>query len=408
MTDECNKDNSFKQIHLGEFVALTALITSLTALSIDAMLPALVDIGRDLGVKRANSNQLVVSLLFAGMVLGQVFYGPLSDQVGRKPAIYVGLSIFIIGCILSMLAKTLPVLLLGRVLQGLGTAGPRIVTTALIRDLYTGRSMAKVMSFVMTFFILVPIVAPFIGQGIMLISHWRAIFGVFLVLAVATTFWFAIRQKETLPVTQRIRFSWTKLTQILPDIFFNKVVLGYTITIGLVMGAFLGYLNSAQQILQVQYELGLRFPLIFAIFALAIGASSFTNGLLVTHYGAQKLTSWALISIAFFSLTSLIIALVLDGKPPLFIFIIYMLLTFFGFGCLFGNLNAMAMEPIGHIAGYGAGIVGSISTAIALLLGIVIGQLYNDTILPLVGGFFVLSVAARLVMEWAERGREMG
>jgi DHA1 family bicyclomycin/chloramphenicol resistance-like MFS transporter len=185
-------------IGLVEFVALMAMMTSLTAMSIDSMLPALSEIGLDLGLQRPNDSQLVISLLLVGMAVGQMFLGPLSDSIGRKPTVYIGFGLFIIGCLMSMLTTNFQIMLAGRMLQGLGAAAPRVVVVALIRDLYTGREMARVMSFVMAVFILIPVVAPAFGQAILMVAHWRWIFGSFLIIVLFIGIWFAWRQPETL------------------------------------------------------------------------------------------------------------------------------------------------------------------------------------------------------------------
>jgi DHA1 family bicyclomycin/chloramphenicol resistance-like MFS transporter len=185
-------------IGLVEFVALMAMMTSLTAMSIDSMLPALSEIGLDLGIQRPNDSQLVISLLLVGMAVGQMFLGPLSDSIGRKPTVYIGFGLFIIGCLMSMLTTNFQIMLAGRMLQGLGAAAPRVVVVALIRDLYTGREMARVMSFVMAVFILIPVVAPAFGQAILMVAHWRWIFGSFLIIVLFIGIWFAWRQPETL------------------------------------------------------------------------------------------------------------------------------------------------------------------------------------------------------------------
>lgn len=207
---------------LRESVALMALMVSLVALSIDGILPALPAIGRDLGVERGNANQLIITMLFLGMAIGQIFYGPLSDSTGRKPAIYLGFFFFFTGSLLCLLATSFQVMLAGRALQGIGAAGPRAVTTALIRDQYEGRAMARVNSFVLAVFILVPIFAPALGQGILMLTHWRGIFGLFLMLAAAAATWFHFRQPETLSPTQRIPFSPKK--SCLPSVSYSPVV----------------------------------------------------------------------------------------------------------------------------------------------------------------------------------------
>ena len=387
-------------LRFGEFVALMALMTSLVALSIDAMLPALSEIGQDLGVERENSTQLVVSVLFIGMAVGQMFYGPISDSTGRKSAIYVGFGLFIAGSILALVSTSFTALLAGRVLQGLGAAGPRIVSVALIRDQYAGREMARVMSFVMTVFILVPVIAPSLGQVILLIASWRAIFGLFLVLALITLTWFGLRQPETLLPAQRTPFSLGRIMRAIGEVLRNRIAFGYTLTAGVVFGAFLGYLNSSQQIFQLQYGLGKLFPLYFGILAISLGCASFANGKLVMRFGMRFLAKSALMMVCALSTVFFVMAFMWAGHPPLWLFMFYFIVAFFGVGILFGNLNAMAMEPLGHIAGVGAAVVGSLSTFISLILGAIIGQLYNGTVLPLVGGFAVLSAISLVIITW--------
>jgi DHA1 family bicyclomycin/chloramphenicol resistance-like MFS transporter len=386
----------------GEFVALMACMTALVALSIDAMLPALATIAQELGAQRANDSQLVISLIFLGLSVGQIFYGPLSDSVGRKPAIYLGIVIYIIGCLLALFATTFSVLLVGRFLQGVGTAGPRSVAIALVRDQYAGRAMARVMSFVMTVFILVPIIAPLLGQGILLVAHWRAIFALYLVLAVLVGGWFALRQPETLSHERRIRFQVGQILGAFREVFVNRVALGYTVMAGLASGGFVGYLNSAPQIFQTQYALGAQFPLYFAVLALALGGASFVNAQLVMRFGMRALSRWSLVTLGALSLLYLLLAWRFAGHPPLWSLMAYLLLSFFAVGILFGNLNARAMEPLGHIAGVGAAVVGSLSTLLSAILGGLIGQSYNGTVLPLVGGFALLSLLSLLVMRSAE------
>jgi len=396
-----------KAIGFVEFVALMAMMMALTALSIDAMLPALSEIGLDLGVQRANDNQLVISLLFLGMALGQMFYGPLSDSIGRKPAIYIGFGLFAVGCLLSMLTTSFQMMLVGRLLQGLGTAAPRVVVLAMVRDQYGGRAMARVMSFVMAVFILVPVVAPTFGQAVLLVAHWRAIFGVYLMLVVLVGIWLGWRQPETLAPERRIPFSLVNIGRGIAEVVTQRRAFGYILTAGLVAGAFIGYLNSAQQVFQEQYELGQLFPLYFAILALSLGSASTVNARLVLRFGMRALSFRALQSIIALSVIALVIALIMVGHPPLWLLTIYFVLTFFGVGILFGNLNALAMEPLGHIAGVGAAVVGSLSTFISLLLGTLIGQSYNGTVLPLVGGFAILSITGMGVMRWIESQKSL-
>ncbi|MGI9416047.1 MAG: multidrug effflux MFS transporter [Hyphomicrobiales bacterium] len=388
---------------IGEFVALMALLISLVALSIDAMLPALPAIGAELGVVRDNDTQLVLTALFLGLAAGQLVYGPVSDSVGRKPAIYTGLAIFMAGCAMSVFARDFETMLAGRFLQGIGAAGPRIVTIALVRDQYAGRAMARIMSFVMGVFILVPALAPAFGQGVLFVAHWRIIFASFLVLAAIGLIWFAVRQPETLAREQRAPLSLKHIAAGILECCANRITFGYTIAAGLIFGAFVGYLVSAQQIFQEQYGAGALFPAYFAALALSIGCASFFNARLVMRYGMRLLSGRALIVLSVLSVGFWIYVFSVSGHPPLAALMTYWMAAFFCFGILFGNFNALAMEPLGHIAGVGAAVVGSLTTFISLFLGTLIGQAYSGTVLPLVGGFAALGVASVAVMYWAER-----
>ena len=385
-----------------EFVILVSMMMSLTALSIDAILPALSQIGSDLNVQNANDRQLVVSMIFLGLAFGQLFFGPLSDKTGRKPAIYAGYGLFIAGSLLSIFSVSFSMMLFGRLLQGAGVSAPRAVTLALVRDQYEGRAMARVMSFVMTVFILVPMIAPIMGQTILLFSGWRSIFGVFVLLAAFTLLWFALRMPETLAPEDRAPFSLERIIGATREILRTRIALGYTVTAGLVSGAHLGYLNSAQQVFQEQYTLGELFPLFFAVTAFSIGLASFLNARLVVRFGMRLLVRWALLVIFGLSIAIFGVALLSAGQPPLWFFMVYLMLVFFCIGILFGNMNALAMEPLGHIAGIGAAVVGSLSTLISVMLGTMIGRSYNGTILPLVAGIAILTGLALVVVRWVE------
>ena len=386
-----------------EFVIIISLMMSLTALSIDAMLPALPQIGADLHVQSANGPQLVVSALFLGLALGQLFFGPLSDSTGRKPAIYTGLSLFVVGSLISVFAINFPVMLAGRLVQGAGVSAPRAVGLALVRDRYEGRAMAQVMSFVMTVFILVPMIAPTLGQALLFVTGWRSIFGVFILLALITLLWFALRMPETLALEDRASFSLRRILSATREIFHIRPAIGYTVTAGLISGAHLGYLSSAQQIFQEQYQLGDLFPIVFAIIALAIGFASFLNARLVMRFGMRLLVRRSLIVIIGLSIAALGVAWFTGGQPPLWFLMIYLMLTFFCVGILFGNQNALAMEPLGRIAGIGAAVVGALSTFLSVPAGTVIGQSYNGTIVPLVAGIAIMAGLSLLVVRWIEQ-----
>ena len=385
------------QTSLGEFVALMAFAMSLVALSIDAMLPAFPDMAQDLQVIAANDIQLVVSLLFIGLAIGQLFYGPLSDSIGRKPAIYIGFVLFILGSLLSMAASDFSTMLVGRMLQGIGAAGPRTVAVALIRDRFHGSEMARVMSFIMTVFILVPIFAPALGQAILLLAGWRAIFGVFIVLALATLVWLSLRQPETLPKDQRRHFTLKNITAAFHEVLMSRLAMVYTLVAGCVSGAFLSYLNTSQQIFQVQYGLGKLFPLFFGILAVSVGFASLLNSGLVMRFGMHALANRALQLMMILTWLFLAIVWAYDGHPPLWLFMANCLALFFCIGVLFGNLNSIAMEPLGHVAGTAAAVIGSVTTLLAVVLSYLVGQAYDGTLFPLALAFVSLITVSTLL-----------
>jgi DHA1 family bicyclomycin/chloramphenicol resistance-like MFS transporter len=384
-----------------EFIIIISMMMALTALSIDAMLPALPKISADLGATNPNDRQLIISLIFLGQAVGQLFFGPLSDKTGRKPAIFAGYALFILGSLFSVFSGNFSAMLVGRALQGIGMSAPRAVSMALVRDRLAGRRMAQVMSFASTIFILVPMIAPSIGQGILSFAGWRGIFGSFIVFALITVVWFAFRVPETLALDKRRPFSPKHIAAAAVEVVSIRATLGYTLILGLVQGVFLGYLNSSQQIFQEQYALGDLFPLYFAIISLSLGLASLANTGLVMRYGMEKLARWALSGIFALAILFLGVATIYAGQPPLWSLMTYLMVSFFCIGILFGNMNALAMQPLGHLAGVGAAVVGSLSTLISTLLGMVIGHSYNGTILPLVIGMALLTGVSIFIIRWA-------
>lgn len=387
-----------------EFITLMAVIISITALSIDMMLPALPDIGRDLKVGHPNDVQLVVSVLILGMGIGQILFGPLSDSFGRKPAIFAGFAIFILGCLLSIFSQGFETMLAGRLIQGLGAAGPRTAIVALIRDQYDGRAMARIMSAIMTVFIFVPAIAPALGQIVLLKATWRAIFSVLMIQGLIAVIWFTIRQPETLTVKNRIPFSGRRILKGLAEVCTNRLALGFTLAAGFMSGALIAYLNSAQQIFQEIYHLGRQFPAYMALLALCVGSASFINSRIVMRFGMRTLSYRAAFMFIFLMTLYLAATFSMQGHAPLWFFMTCLSLSFFCLGILFGNLNAIAMEPLGHIAGMGAAVIGSMSSLISGWISIIIGRYYNGTTLPLAMGFVILGILTLVVMRWADKG----
>ncbi len=388
------------RLRTAEFVPLIAFLMSLVALSVDAMLPALPAIGRDLGVQHENDAQFVITSLFVGLGLGQLLFGPLSDRIGRKLAIIVGLMLFMAGCVISLVATSFDAMIAGRVLQGIGAASPRVVTMALVRDQFSGQQMAKLMSFVMAIFILVPAVAPLLGQTILLFGDWRAIFATFLAMAAIVFAWFAIRQPETLAVEKRLPFSVGSISNSLGVIVRTRPSLGYALATGLVFSPFVTYLSTAQQIFQVTYDTGALFPVYFGILALAIGAGSVANDRLLNRWSMHQISNTAAFAVAVVSTVAFLAFVPFDGLPPFWLYLGYLGVVFLCMGTLFGNLNALAMEPLGHVAGVGAALVSSLATFVAVAFGGVIGQFFDGTVIVQVGAFALFSLATLAAMQW--------
>lgn len=383
-----------------EFVTLMALYVAIMALSIDMILPALFIMGQEFGVTDKNQMQYVIGILFLGFTCGQIIYGPVSDSFGRKPAIYIGLIIFTIGTILSLTATSFHTMLIGRFLQGLGAASPRTTGIAIIRDLYKGREMARVMSFVMTIFILIPIIAPSLGQLILLVASWRVLFIIFLatgLIAMTLTFF---RLPETLKQQDIRPFNAKAIWGDFCKVISNKITLGYTICAGLAFGAMIGYLTSSRQIFQDYFQVGELFPLYFGTSALSIGIASFTNSMIVRRLGMKVICHHALMVMMTMSALFLPLVILQGSTVPLWQFMIYILITFFFIGLLFGNLNTLAMEPMGHLAGIASAVVGSLSSGISAVIGTVIGQSFNNTLVPMVTGFLLLTIAAFILQVW--------
>lgn len=382
-----------------EFIALMAALMSVTALAIDALLPALDIIGEDIGTKTPADNQQMIIMIFLGLGIGPLFFGPLADATGRKPSVYIGFAIFIASSIICIYAESLEVMLIGRVLQGIGLSAPRTICIAIIRDLFDGDHMARIMSFVTVVFLLVPIVAPLMGQVVLEAFNWQAIFIIQAFISILVAVWFWKRQRETLIPENRIPFSLKRITKGFIETTKYTRTMGFTIIQGFIVGSFLVYISASQQIFQNQYGLVDEFPYIFAGLAIAIGSAIFLNGSFVVRYGMEKLVTLALIG--FFVVSALYIVLYYDvAQPSVWILISFFAAQFFCIGFLFGNLRALAMQPVGHIAGIGAAITGFISTMMSVPIGTFIGRYVEETTLPLFIGFSICAAISLVILFW--------
>ncbi len=363
---------------------------SIVALAIDALLPALDIIGVAIGTTNPVDNQLLITMIFLGLGIGPLVFGPISDSIGRKPVVYIGFTLFIGASFICIYAQSLEVMILGRILQGAALSAPRTISIAMIRDTYSGDYMARIMSFITVVFLLVPIVAPAMGKFILDQYNWYAIFYVQIVFSVIVSIWFWKRQSETLAINHRIPFTRRIFKDGFLELIRYKDTIGYTIISGFIVGSFLVYLSSSQQIFTEQYQLKEEFPYIFAALAIAIGTATFLNGTLVLRFGMQKMVTTALLG--FFGVSLLYILLFHNGlNPSLWVLMLFFGLQFFAIGFLFGNLRSLAMQPIGHIAGIGAAITGFVSTLMAVPISTFIGRFVTDSALPLFIGFLICS-----------------
>ncbi len=386
-----------------EFIILMAALIAMAALSIDAMLPALSFMADDLSLSDSNDRQLIVTTIFIGLAIGQFIYGPISDSIGRKPVIIFGLLVFLLGTVVCVYADTLWVLLSGRILQGLGAAATRNIATAIVRDGFKGDEMASVMSIIMAVFVAIPMLAPALGQLVLLVATWRVIFIALLFLAIILLIWFAWRQPETLPIEKRRRFSMGLIFHACKEVSSTKVAIVYTIIGGLVFGAFVGFLSASQQLLQEDYATGEWYVVVFASLVFAFGLAAVLNSRLVVKLGAAKMVHVSLLGLVAVTLLFVAPTYLANGKPIFAVLMVYLFFVCFATGLLMGNLSALALEPLGHIAGTASAVVGGSSTLIAVSVASVVGQNYGGNVYPFVVAFLSCGLLALLIMECVRR-----
>jgi DHA1 family bicyclomycin/chloramphenicol resistance-like MFS transporter len=377
-----------------------AALMSLVALSIDALLPAIKQIGISINVKQNSSDsQLFVTMIFLGLGFGQLISGPISDSLGRKPVIYYGFIVFIIASLICINATSIEMMVFGRILQGIGLSAPRTISIAMVRDSFEGNYMAKIMSFIVVIFILVPVVAPAIGKLMLDAYGWKFIFYSQLIFGFFVMLWLWKRQPETLKKEKRTKLSINLFVEGIKEFIKHKQAIIFTLISGFITGSFMVYLSASQQIFQVQYNLIDEFPYIFAGLAISVGFATFLNGTFVMKYGMLKLISTFLI---LFTIIPVIYIILFYGKenPNINVLLSFFALQFFAIGFLFGNLRALAMQPVGHIAGVGAAINGFVSTIMAVPIATFIGKYVKTTTLPLFVGFLVCGIISLILLNF--------
>lgn len=377
-----------------EFIALMAMLAATVAVSIDAMLPALPQIGAELTPENLNQAQLILTMFVLGMGLGTFFTGPLSDTFGRKPVMLWGAALYTVSAYIASTAQTLEVLLIARVFQGLGAAGPRVVAMAVVRDLYMGRGMAQIVSFIMIIFTLVPAIAPLLGSFVIDAYSWRAVFYGFMLFSLVSALWLALRLPETHPLERRRSFRFHALRGAVVEMFQHPVVRLSIAVQALCFAMLFSMLSSVQQIYDITFDRADTFALWFGAVAVVAGSSGFLNASLVMRLGmmflvramllAQVGLSAGMILAAYAAATGHISTTLFFGC-----FVLWQVSVFFQAGMTLGNLAAIAQEPMGHIAGMAASVIGAVATVVGVTLAIPVGLLFDGTPVPLAVSIFL-------------------
>lgn len=386
-----------------EFIVLIAALMSLQALGVDAMLPALPAIGKSLHVVGENTTQWVIASYVFGFGFMQLVYGPLADRYGRRPILIFTMIGFIVASVIASVAATFPLLLAARVLQGTMSASTRVLTTSIVRDCYSGRTMARIMSLAQMLFFVVPVLAPTVGSAILLLGPWRWIFWFLAVFAIVVTTWAAMRLPETLKPESRREISFVLLSSAWRQTLTNRFSLGYALASTAMFGAILGYVNSSQQLFADVFKRPDIFPLAFAITAGAMGVMTFANAQLVERFGTRRLSHTALLVLI--AISAIHLAVELAGYQTLTNYLVLQAMTMACFGLTGSNFSAMAMEPVGHIAGTASSVQGFLSTVGGAIIGIIIGQSFDGTTLPVTIGFLSVAASALIIVFITESGQ---
>ncbi len=386
-----------------ELVAITAAVMALNALAIDIMLPALGTIGDELGAARDNDRQLIIVVYVLGNGIAQLFFGPLVDRFGRKRVLMWSLGGYVLGSLLSVVASSFSLLLAARAFQGVTTAAARVAAIAVVRDQCSGRRMAQVMSLAITIFMAAPILAPGFGQLILFAGPWRAIFLALLLYGLVLALWVGWRLPETLAPSQRKALRAGPIIGAYMEFVRNRMAIGYTLASALCFSALFSYISASEQLFLELFEIGEAFALAFAALAAALGAATLINARLVSRFGMRRLTHGALLVFIIVNLMHLAIAT--TTGETFVIFMTFMSVSFFCMGLIGPNSTAMAMEPMGHIAGSAAAANGFAGTTLAGFLGGLVARSYDGTAAPIIQGFAVLGFAAFAVVLWTEKGR---
>ncbi len=391
-----------------ELVIIIAGLMALNAMAIDIMLPGLSAMAADLGLPARegtgdNRQQLIIFAFVLGFGVPQIVWGPITDRFGRRGPMFVAIGGYIVTSLACILVHDFSLLLLMRFVQGVFASGARICATSLVRDLYAGRAMASFMSLTMTIFMIVPIIAPVIGQVILSFAPWEAIFiwlAVFAILIGALAYF---RVPETLPPEARRPINVRSVSEAYAMVFKSKITLGYMCASGIIFGALFAFISSSEQILRVVFNAEHQFALWFGLIAIGLAVSNFANSHLVLRFGMRRMSHVALV--AFIVLAMINLTLTLLFGENLWRFAFLFALNFACFGMMGSNFSAIAMEPLGKIAGTASAAYGFSTTVFSSLVGYTIGQRFDGTTVPMMSGYILIGLATLIIVLITERGK---
>ncbi|NND91739.1 MAG: multidrug effflux MFS transporter [Granulosicoccus sp.] len=396
MTSSDPPDTPHPGLSFAAFVTMMAGFMALNGLAVDTMLPALPAIGEELGVVDPNDRQWVITAYLLGFGIFQLIYGPLSDRFGRRPILLFGVSVYALFSIITVFVGSFEAVVLTRFMQGTGSAATRVLVIAIVRDCYSGRQMARVMSLAFIIFLIVPVMAPAIGQGIMLFVSWHWIFLALALFALGLTVWAWLHLPETLRAEHRLPLSPRRVASAFKVIVTTRQSLGYTIAMTLMLGPLFGYIGSVQQIFADVFDAPQLFTVYFAMTAISMALASYVNSRIVERVGSRFVSHSALCAMLFIALLGLLITGV--GLQSLASFVALQSALMFCFGLTAPNFGAMAMEPVGRIAGTASSVQGCITTVGAAILGFLIGQAFDGSTVPLISAFALNSALALVVV----------
>lgn len=379
------------------FIAMLAAMMGLSALGIDAVLPAFQAISQefDLTGTRENDIQQMVYLFMLGFAIMQLLFGVMADFLGRKVLLITGILVFVAASVASIFISSFEGLLIARFIQGAGLAAPRVLSQTVVRDIASGRAMSRIMSFAMMVFLLVPILAPTVGQFMLTLGNWHTIFYLFAGLGLALAVWVSVQLPETLPKHHRRKPTLSNITDALKTCFIHRPTLVYMIMLCLLFTMMMTYIGLSEQIYgRDVYQLGAKFPLAFAATAMGMVFAAFVNARIVVRVGMRQIIFWALIFMLINDLVLVGVSLLNHGKPPLWFFMPSLIVHLFCFGMSMPNLNSLVLEPHGKIAGTVAAVVGTLMTIAGVILAFFIARQFNNNVYPLAIGWFTLSLLA--------------